>query len=82
MKRILTGKLPAADIDKILPVFYVIQTFIAALTTVRHSVTITLQYFTIARYHQPSQPITKVEKTPCQPPVTVFNTQSSFDVPV
>jgi hypothetical protein len=39
MNRILIGKLPAADIDKILPPFYVIERFIAALTTVRHSVT-------------------------------------------
>jgi hypothetical protein len=78
------GKLPAADIDKILPAFYVIQKFIAALTTVSHSMTfITLQYFTTARYHQPSQPINHQEgETTCQPSATVFNTQSRLDVPV
>jgi hypothetical protein len=59
MNRILIGKLPAADIDKILPPFYVIQRFIAALTTVRHSVT----FYDIVFYNSKISP-TPPNKSP------------------
>jgi len=83
MNRILIGKLPAADIDKILPAFYVIQKFIAALTTVRHSATF---YDSVVFYNSkisPTLPSNHQDgETPCQPSATLFTTQSSFDVSV
>jgi hypothetical protein len=83
MNRILIGKLPAADTDKILPAFYVIQKLIAALTTVRHRATF---YAIIVYYDSTISPTLPTNhqggESPCQPSATVFNTQSSFDVPV
>jgi hypothetical protein len=83
MNRIRIGKFPAADIDKKLPPFHVIQRIIAALTTVRHSVTF---YDIIVVYNNKISPTLPTSHqdggTLCQPSVTEFNSQSSFDVPV